>query len=149
MTILLWELLAHPFGLNSVAIATGFFGQSFNWEDGEQFCQESVPPPLFAHLVSIHSEAENEFVRRLWRQSLPDPAATGALWIGLNDKVSEDTWEWTDGTTADYFNWYSGEPSGDGDCAIQWKRNQASNGEEWNDRPCTYESPVICKVPAY
>ncbi len=36
----------------------------------------------------------------------------GYLWIGLSDAATEGTWLWTDGTTATYSRWLTGEPSG-------------------------------------
>lgn len=34
------------------------------------------------------------------------------LWIGLSDTANEGTWVWTNGTTANYSRWLSGQPSG-------------------------------------
>lgn len=39
-------------------------------------------------------------------------ATQGYLWIGLSDAATEGTWVWTNGTTATYSRWLTGQPSG-------------------------------------
>ncbi|KAI9537822.1 hypothetical protein NQZ68_022484 [Dissostichus eleginoides] len=46
------------------------------------------------NLVSIHSRAEEDFVRLLIKSSDP---AQGATWIGLSDIYEEGRWIWSDG----------------------------------------------------
>ncbi|EPB80772.1 lectin C-type domain protein [Ancylostoma ceylanicum] len=69
-------------------------------------CQSSKPP---GHLVSIHSEEENNFVRKL----AGDNNYKGAAWIGLTRNGTEsDDWKWTDGSKVDFEKWYWYQPSG-------------------------------------
>uniref|UniRef100_A0A914CW08 C-type lectin domain-containing protein n=1 Tax=Acrobeloides nanus TaxID=290746 RepID=A0A914CW08_9BILA len=58
-----------------------------------------------AHLASIHSEKENEFVTEL---AFTDGGTTSFCkwinaWIGLN--FTNGNWSWTDGTPLDYTKW--------------------------------------------
>ena len=89
---------------------------------------------LGGHLVSIHSQDENDFVT----------ASGGAgAYIGATDAAAEGTYVWTDGTPLDYTNWLPGEPNdftGE-DCA---QINDSSGG--WNDIPCDGGAHFVCKL---
>ena len=63
---------------------------------------------------------------------------TVPLWIGLNDRGSEDTFVWLDGTPLTYENWNGGEPDNmegcsaiDSDCV-----RMLSTSGEWSDEAC-------------
>ena len=58
-------------------------------------------------------------------------------WIGLSDNASEGTWRWMEShQTANYTNWWPGEPDGGGSGNCVFKSvNPAYMG--WADYPCT------------
>ncbi|MEM6725050.1 MAG: HYR domain-containing protein, partial [Bacteroidota bacterium] len=78
---------------------------------------------LGGHLVTITSQAENDFVAGL----SPD-----RIMIGLNDIAVENDFVWTNGEPLGYTNWYPGEPNdfGGGEDAVEI--NLFTPGA-WND----------------
>lgn len=62
------------------------------------------------HLVAIGSAEENQWVL----DTFSDLVAEGALWIGYTDADQEGVWEWSNGESLQYENWYYGEPNNAG-----------------------------------
>ncbi|XP_022111926.1 alpha-N-acetylgalactosamine-specific lectin-like [Acanthaster planci] len=113
------------------------FDEVKNWAAAEQRCVADG-----AHLASVHSAAENNFVNQM---ALQGTAGGQETWIGLNDLQTENSFVWTDGSPIDYTNWELDEPNdfypGE-DCSHL--NHVASNGE-WNDFYCDQEFRFICK----
>ncbi|CAH1796424.1 unnamed protein product, partial [Owenia fusiformis] len=107
---------------------------NFDWQAGDDYCAN-----LGAHLTSILSEAEDDFVYNLAVSS----AITGTFWIGFNDINVERMFEWKDGSTIPYENWEHGEPNGG--ASQNCTRMQLSEAWEWEDKDCVYEKQFICK----
>lgn len=82
-----------------------------------------------------------------------------AAWMGADDRESEDTWRWADGTNF----WIGRGNSGsavDGALAF-WNNGEPNNGDDeleedcgiisanspgaWDDRPCAEDLPFICE----
>ena len=91
-----------------------------------------------AHLVSIHSEEEQDFVVGL--------NADGYPWLGgQRDPDNPDNFVWSDGTPWDYSNWVEGEPNniaGVEDCVHMWDINQS---HQCNDQSCSTVKSFVCK----
>ncbi|MSP53986.1 MAG: hypothetical protein EXR69_00015 [Myxococcales bacterium] len=68
----------------------------------------------------------------------------GASWIGLNDRDSEGTWVWVDGSPLTYSAWYSGEPNDSGG-----EDNIGTNFGAvgyWNDYGDASTLPFTCEL---
>jgi hypothetical protein len=79
-------------------------------------------------LASIHSPAQNEFIRA------NIAIALGHLWIGGTDRDNEGHFSWTDGSPFNYSAWAPGEPNNAGITANEdyIEMGNPFNGE-WND----------------
>ncbi|KAF4663342.1 hypothetical protein FOL46_004810 [Perkinsus olseni] len=91
-----------------------------------------------ANLASIHSEAENEFVRTL----------TGgrSTWIGYSDTDQDEDYDWTDGSENEFNKWANNctDPAyaDDPDCAPQKAQ------EQWYGWDGSDPGPFVCKKQA-
>ena len=111
-----------------------------NWVDAEKACTSFNNGST--ELISISSAAENVFVLR----QLKDMRVS-QVWIGLNDRNVEGTYEWSDKSTYTYKNWAPLEPSVGvagqiSDCTLIDGNTQ--NGT-WSTSPCFLRRGYICK----
>nr|XP_040040619.1 LOW QUALITY PROTEIN: neurocan core protein [Gasterosteus aculeatus aculeatus] len=108
-----------------------YFSRRHTWEDAEKDCREHS-----GHLASVHSPAEQNFIRGL---SHDNP------WNGLNDRTVEDDFQWTHKMDLQYENWRENQPdnffAGGEDCVVMI----AHENGRWNDVPCNYNLPYVCK----
>lgn len=72
-----------------------------SWKDAKAYCES-----LGGHLVTITSQAENNFV-----QTLTSNGAQTNYYIGGTDEEKEGTWKWVTGEAFSYINLGDGEPS--------------------------------------
>ena len=117
------------------------------WLVAEEFCEA-----VGGNLVSIHGEAENDFVKGLIAEQNFDNDTT---WIGLNDIELEEAWKWVDETAVEFLDWSMGQPNNWGGC---WWGDCAQHCVAiddpiigfggWNDLECDEEFKYICKKPA-
>jgi len=97
------------------------------WHEAENYCSS-----LGAHLATIQSAAENQFVSRM----------SEALWLGATDESQEGAWSWVTGESWNYSDWYPGEPNNC--CPARYCGPQECTPEsylstdptsQWNDMP--------------
>ncbi|ATB27081.1 CotH kinase family protein [Melittangium boletus] len=112
-----------------------FCAQALSFADAEADCVTQG-----GHLVSIHDQATQDAVLAGARA-----LSTGSWWLGLNDRVQEGDYTWTDGSPRHYTAWASGEPNnygGDEDCTQMY-----GSGGAWNDSACNGAANFICALP--
>ncbi|KAK6180703.1 hypothetical protein SNE40_008704 [Patella caerulea] len=90
-------------------------------------------------LVSIHNASLEDFFSKTILSN-----QTGVFWIGLNDRDTEKSHGWTDGTPFDYANWAKKEPNDwnhQEDC-VQYDVDSNS----WYDDNCYLAHNFICQL---
>ena len=111
--------------------------QQLTWEEAERKCQLEG-----SHLVSIHSEEENSFVKNFGRNLITDGGY--GFWMGGSDKEKEGTWVWSDFSPMNLLMWDPPkQPDNYGDGENCMESNPTIEG--WNDMPCSWKLPFICK----
>ena len=108
------------------------------WEEAHLTCRRK-----HADLASITSEAERTFAFTL--------AGSQTTWIGANDRATDGTFVWSDGTSWDRTQmtrlWAGGEPNdyaGNEDC-VNMRKEEGFDGL-LNDSKCNGKFAFVCKA---
>ena len=103
-----------------------------NWLDARSSCAI-----WGGDLTSITTERENNYLNTLITSSVGD------CWIGLNDRSTEGTYTWIDGTSVSYTNWTGTPPNVTNSDCVQI--NNDGDGM-WESVSCgTTLNAILCK----
>ncbi|XP_032437599.1 lactose-binding lectin l-2-like [Xiphophorus hellerii] len=114
-----------------------YLATDMTWAEAELYCVSQG-----ANLVSVHSAAEDDFVKSLIKNFDP---AEGRTWIGLSDLHYEKGWMWSDGSAARFFAWSALQPD-NGSEAEHCVHTNYIGDKKWNDVPCSVHYPFICVI---
>ncbi|TKR68165.1 hypothetical protein L596_024183 [Steinernema carpocapsae] len=105
-----------------------FMDDKENWYVAKDNCHK-----WGGHLVSIESEAENEFVKGLHHRF---------AWIGINDIQKEGEHVWIDGSPSEFRRWKSGQPDN-----LDHNENCVEQDESgnWSDLFCFLARYYVCE----
>ncbi|XP_019742174.1 galectin-3-like [Hippocampus comes] len=109
-----------------------------SWSEAEKYCVNHK-----AHLASVHSEAELDFLTNLLVQS-----GRCSAWLGVSIEWWDMFFYWdydfrnTDNTTADYFRWNKREPN---NAFRKEECVELTRDGHLNDYICKVEQQFICK----
>eukprot|EP00795_Rhopilema_esculentum_P001778 gene1778-16265_t len=121
-----------------------YVNQPMQWVDAQYYCRR-----LGGDLVTIRDWATNYFMFRIVRHF---DRRRRTVWIGANDRRTEGTFEWSDGTRASRysFRWFApGEPDDESpgqDCVELQTRGRRRF--LWYDHFCEDEQTFICQANA-
>lgn len=112
-------------------------GHVKSWDEAQAHCELLNEK---AHLVTIESDAENEFVLDLVKL-IGRPKA----WIGMKAALG-----WYDSSHVSYTNWASGEPEGQATNPCVWMYGEEEPQGFWKTDKCEVESDIgiVCKMPS-
>ncbi|WKY03852.1 hypothetical protein Q1695_005087 [Nippostrongylus brasiliensis] len=126
-----------------------------NFDNAENNCKGNN-----AHLVSIHSVEENNFVSTLAMTGNTYTGYNELTWIGLQQTnyPTNKNWSWTDGTPVDFFSWAPTQPddAGGTEHCVQIfsdlfgkDPSKDNDYQHWNDITCTENMRAyVCKKKA-
>ncbi|MFO0830717.1 MAG: C-type lectin domain-containing protein [Phycisphaerales bacterium] len=89
-------------------------------------------------LATIEDAAENAWVTA----NLAAPV-NNKVWIGLNDATTEGAFQWSDGSTSSYRNWFPGEPA---NSATADYTQLLNDGGQWAHRTASYTTMGVIEV---
>ncbi|MDB9853772.1 T9SS type A sorting domain-containing protein [Candidatus Marinimicrobia bacterium] len=111
---------------------------SSTWEDANTFLEDNF---YDAHLVTINSLEENEFISST-TESIP------SIWIGASDAVEEGVWTWVTGEEFNFTSWAPGQPDNNNGLEHYANTNHNSVGH-WNDGLASISRRFIVEVEYY
>ena len=118
-----------------------FVPEGITWDDAKAAAEAKG-----GHLVTITSEAENEFVYNLASDDrfwyiVPQWEGTVGPWLGGYQPPGlpepAGGWTWVTGEPFSYSNWQAGEPNnyGSGEDSLMFYSYKAPKSPHWNDAP--------------
>ncbi|XP_038075664.1 fibrillin-2-like [Patiria miniata] len=112
-----------------------YLGPHSYWTTGRDDCLQRG-----ADMAVITDSATNDFISNMpWNMG---HSYDDVMWIGLNDRMTEDDFRWTDGSKPSYTNWIPGQPDDlyGADCVQMWL-----DSNQWSDESCYNYRHYVCQ----
>lgn len=117
-----------------------FVKETKSWNDAK-----SAAETKGGYLVCISSAEENALVSNLAN----DNSDARTVWIGLQRNAEQlSEWQWLDGTTVAYTNWYTGEPNSTAETVAELYNKSDKTVGTWNDNKATALNHFVVEYSA-
>ncbi|XP_033107156.1 macrophage mannose receptor 1-like [Anneissia japonica] len=122
------------------------------WSDASTFCKANG-----GRLAWILDQQAQDYIESLIAaEERGLILKTAGVWIGLNDQISQMSFQWSDGSDVTYTNWNNDEPNNwegtDEDCVFAYTSTGVYDtgyryyAGKWNDQSCdTKNMGYVCK----
>lgn len=127
---------------------------AISWQDARDAAAGSVFNGCPGHLVTITSQAENDFLVNAFPQAVTGPGNRDYYWLGGFQPAPFEVpgpdpdpaagWEWVTGELFSYTNWTAGEPndsSANAENVLSFFHPAGSG--RWNDFPDVLSGPLL------
>uniref|UniRef100_A0AC34FU13 C-type lectin domain-containing protein n=1 Tax=Panagrolaimus sp. ES5 TaxID=591445 RepID=A0AC34FU13_9BILA len=117
-----------------------FLPSRAQWMTAEQACQQND-----GTLAKIENGFDEVFISSQ-AYSFYATYADNDVWIGLNNLVDSDSYQWTDGSTPKYTDWGKGQPLTQGPyCVSQTFKNGNNLVQYWSSESCFDFKFFVCE----
>nr|O93426.1 RecName: Full=Snaclec convulxin subunit alpha; Short=CVX-alpha; Flags: Precursor [Crotalus durissus terrificus]AAQ11363.1 convulxin subunit a [Crotalus durissus terrificus]CAA76181.1 convulxin alpha [Crotalus durissus terrificus] len=114
------------------------FNEEMNWEDAEWFCTKQAKG---AHLVSIKSAKEADFVAWMVTQNIEESFSHVSIGLRVQNKEKQCSTKWSDGSSVSYDNLLDLYIT---KCSLLKKE---TGFRKWFVASCIGKIPFVCKFP--
>uniref|UniRef100_A0A914DGL4 C-type lectin domain-containing protein n=1 Tax=Acrobeloides nanus TaxID=290746 RepID=A0A914DGL4_9BILA len=110
----------------------------YNRTQAQEYCNT-----FGGSLVSIHSQAENDFIKAFLESKIAGHALIGLIKV-QDESANQTEWKWLDGTKTDYTKWNPTEPNNVHNIEDSTEFLTSMGG--WNDVPIDMSRIAICQT---
>ena len=127
-----------------------FPNHMLTWHKAESYCtsfdREGYPGYPKSHLVSVHNQEENDWIKMRLVKKRQNYDNDYSAWIGYHYSPDDRGFVWSDQSSKDFEKWKDGQPNQVATFGISCTCfSGSSKSEVWLDKDCQSSKYFVCK----